>query len=1003
MARFNSVKKAVFLAASLFLIAFMLASCATDASSSGKMQTQPKKHISSAIFSQHGFRLVEQKQLTMISGTAYILEHIKSGAQVYYIDNDDKNLSFTISVSTPPEHDNGANHVLEHMTLSSTRSYPGKEVFFGASNTTLNTYMNASTAATYIQFPFSTTDERQFKQLADYYLSAVYEPTLDDYIFMREGFRYELPTKDSPLTINGIVYNEMKGANSNILRQANNIMRESLFPDTAVKNDSAGKTETIPTLTVEDIRDYHKKYFVPSNSIIGIYGDLDIDQFLAFLDGEWLSKYEKSIPLAKIPEQKPFAKPKSVFRNFPVAASYKADSKAVISKGYALSGVSEKEMPALMLLMNILNNDNSPLMKALDESNLADRYFISVSMATRQPQFEITAQNISPERASTFEHIVLKALKEIATDGVAPDLFNSVKADFYAGAVLARENTGIGLDILESMAVGEMSIGSKYAIATSNYDVQSVTMQNITKMVDRFLVNNNHSVLVIVSPKPGLAEEQEKAELDRLAKLKASMSASQINALVTQTSAFNAWLNSEDKRGQESVKKLQVLTPENLEAKIETPKIKDEMNGNIRHIHSFVKGPALRTTFYLNLSDLTPEELHYASLYMTLTGELAAGSMTEEQVDNQLSMLVLGLSTTVEPFYTSYERKQSYPVMNLSWYSELKNARKAEELVSTILYDTILDPSRLKVLISMEKARADRNLQTNAIYYALSRAGAACAPSYALYDHLAGIPYYQFVQKAYKEVSQNPSTVIEKMLAVREKMLVANSPIIITAGINSEEAANAGRWVTRRLREYNGKSSTNYTAISQPAKKTAFVIKDTVSYAASAQPVPIEKLQAFSLASDILSNEYYIPKIRLEGGAYGANAMTDRVYFSAYSARDPNPMRTLEIHKRAKNADLKLTKESVAPYIIARYGIETAPVGLYTQAFVNAVNYIRGYSIDDVKANLEKTKNTSVMEIEAAIRSINAGGCYAVLTNESTLKTADVPFDEVINLTNEGN
>lgn len=242
MARFNSVKKAVFLAVSLFLIVFMLASCATDASSSGKMQTQPKKHISSAIFSQHGFRLVEQKQITMISGTAYILEHIKSGAQVYYIDNDDKNLSFTISVSTPPEHDNGANHVLEHMTLSSTRSYPGKEVFFGASNTTLNTYMNASTAATYIQFPFSTTDERQFKQLADYYLSAVYEPTLDDYIFMREGFRYELPTKDSPLTINGIVYNEMKGANSNILRQANNIMRESLFPDTAVKNDSAGKT-----------------------------------------------------------------------------------------------------------------------------------------------------------------------------------------------------------------------------------------------------------------------------------------------------------------------------------------------------------------------------------------------------------------------------------------------------------------------------------------------------------------------------------------------------------------------------------------------------------------------------------------------------------------------------------------------------------------------------------------------------------------------------------------
>ena len=1000
MTHFNSVKKAAIQAVLIFLSIFMIIGCATTSSADKKTQVTQKKHISSAIFSQHGFRLVEQKKIEMINGTAYILEHIKSGAQVYYIDNDDNNLSFTVSVSTPPELDNGANHVLEHMTLSSTRSYPGKEVFFGASNTTLNTYMNASTAATYIQFPFSTTDERQFKQLADYYLSAVYEPTLDDFIFMREGFRYELPTKDSPLTINGIVYNEMKGANSNILRQANSIMRESLFPDTVVKNDSAGKIETIPTLTVEDVRKYHKTYFVPSNSIIGIYGDLDIDQFLAFLDGEWLSKYEKSIPLVKIPEQKSFSKPKSVYRNFPVAASYKADGKAVISKGFALTGISEKEMPTLMLLINILNNDNSPLMKALDESNLADHYFISVSMATRQPQFEITAQNITPEKASTFEHIVLKALKEIAAEGVDPDLFASVKADFYAGAVLARENTGIGLDILESMAVGEMAIGSKYAIATANYDVQNVTMQHISKMVDRFLVNNNHSVLVIVDPKPGLAEEKEKTERDRLAKLKVSMSPSQINALVTQTSAFNAWLNSEDKKGQESVKKLQVLTPESLDTDIEPPKIKEETWDNVRHIHSYVKGPALRTTFYLNLSDLTPEELHYAILYMTLTGELGAGSMTEEQVDYQLSMLVLGLNTTIEPFYTSYDRKNSYPVMNLSWYSELKNAKKAEQLVSTILYDTILDPSRLKVLISMEKARADRNLQTNAVYYALSRAGAACAQSYALYDHLSGIPYYQFIQKIYKDVSQNPSVVIEKMLAVRDKMLVANSPVIITAGINSEEAANAGKVITKKLREYSGKPSTNYTAISQPAKKTAFIIKDSVSYVASAQPIPVEKLQMFTLASDILSNEYYIPKIRLEGGAYGASSITDRVFFSAYSSRDPNPMRTLEFQKRTKTVDFKLKKETLAPYIIARYGLETAPTGIYTQAFVNAVNYIRNYSIDDLKANLEKTKNASVMDVESAIRNINAGECYVVMTNEQTYNTADVQFDEVVDLTN---
>lgn len=1000
MTQFKPAKTAVVMAAFFLLVTLMTNSCTST--SSKKNSVQSKKHISSSVFSQYGFRLVEQKQIEMVNGTAYILEHTQSGAQIYYIDNDDENLSFSITVSTPPELDNGANHILEHMTLASTQSYPGKEVFFGASNTTLNTYMNASTAATYIQFPFSTTDERQFKQLADYYMSAVYEPTLDDYIFMREGWRYEMPTKDSPLTINGIVYNEMKGANSNILRQSSVAMRESLFPDTVVKNDSAGKIENIPTLTAEDVRKYHEKYFVPSNSIIGIYGNLDIASFLDFLNQSWLSKYKKSISLVQIPEQKPFSKSKSVYRNFPVPSNYNADCKAVISKGFALTGINEKEMPTLMLLMNILDNDNSPLMKALDESNLADSYFINVSMATRQPVFEITAQNISPNKASTFEHIVISALQKIAQEGIDPDLFDSVKADFYAGAILARENTQIGLDLIESMAVGELSIGSKYSIATANYDVQNVTIQNASKLVDHFLVNNNHSVLVIIDPKPGLGEEQEKAERARLAKIKSSMTTEQINSIVSQTAAFNSWLNSEDEKGRQSIKKLQVLTPENLNTNLVPSNIKDETSGQFRHVHSYANGPALRTTLYLNLSDLTPEELHYANLYMTLIGDLGTNSLTEEQVDFQLSMLVLGLSTTVEPFYTSYERKNSYPVINLSWYAELKNTKKAEQLVSSILYDTVLDPSRLKVLISMEKARADRSLQSNATFYALSRTGAACASSYSLYNHLYGIPYYLFIQQAYKEVSKNPSTVIEKLIAVREKMLVANMPLVITVGTNSEAASEAGKVITKRLKEYDGTPCTNYTKIAQPAKRAAYIIKDSVSYLASAQSIPLDKLQAYSIASDILENEYYVPQIRLEGGAYGASANTDRVYFSAYTSRDPKPMRSLEIQKRASNAKLKITKESLAPYIIARHGVETSPIGLYTQAFIYAVNHVRGYSVEDWEANLEKTKKVSVMDVEAAIRNINASDCYVLFTNDATYRTSDVSFDEVIDLTNAG-
>ena len=994
----SSFFRFVFFGICFFSFSFCFFSCQT----SGSVPSAPAVKVSDTDFSVLGYRLLDTKRIDMVQGTAFILEHIKSGAIIQYVANDDKNLSFCVTVSTPPEQNNGANHILEHMTLASTKKYPGKEVFNGISNTTLNTFMNATTYTSYIQFPFSSPDERQFTKLADYYLSAVFEPDLDNMIFKREGWRYELDKESSPLKINGIVYNEMKGANSNILRALSASVRETLFPDTLIKNDSGGKTETIPSLSVDQLKAYHDKYFVPSNSIISVYGNLDIKSFLSFLDSEWLANYEKSIPLVEIAPQKPFDKSKSVYRNFPVTAGTKTAKTSVIAKGYAISGIEEKDIPALLLAINILNNQNSPLLQRLKASGIADSYFVSLNISTRQPQFEVIAQNMDSARASTFERYVTESFKSVADSGVDQMLFESIKSNYYANALLARENTSIGLEIVRSMAEGQLSVKSPYAFATASYDVQNVTEQDVQRVVDKYLVKNNHSVLAIIEPKAGLAEEQEQAELKRLEDYKKSLSKQEIQKLVTETAAFKKWLSEPDAVEAESVSRMHVLVPENLENTLDKVNVYDSKKNGYRTLHVNVTGSALQTGIMLNLSHLTPEELQYADLYLSLLGRLPAGTMSEEEVDYKLSKLILKVDSAVEPFYTDDTYTNSYPVMTFRWYSEPADSEEAEKLMRTILYNSILEPNRLKVLIAMEKGNADYQIQSNAVVYALKRALAASNPAHALTDWLTGIPSYDFIQQVYKDVNDNAAQIIEKLISARDKMLVAADPVIITTG-NRKAASESGVFIINKLGAFDAPVQKTYTQIKQPAAREAFLINDSVNYTATVQEFDKKDKIAFSIASDILSNEYYTPIIRLQGGAYGGYSAITGNTFCAYSFRDPSLDRTISTYRTVSKVlpSLELSQEKINPYIISRYGILTAPRGVYSKAYSDAIEYLHGITKAMRYDDIEKLKAISVSDVSDIISRIRCDDQYTVFCSPTALSSSVLKFDSVINLVNE--
>lgn len=992
--------------ATLVLVGCQSGGKSSSVSASSVLHGVQTRKVTAATFNNNGFRLIEKRQIAAVDGTAYILEHVQSGAHVYYVANDDKNLSFDITVSTPPENDNGANHVLEHICLASTKSYPGKEVFNGAANTTINTYMNAATSNTYIEFPFATTDQRQYQALADYYLSAVFEPSLEEFAFMREGWRYEMADENSPLTINGIVYNEMKGANANILRVASKAVTETLFCDTLVKNDYAGDPENIPSLSGEQLKAYHQKYFVPCNTIIGIYGDVEIESFLEFLNGKWLSRYQKTGDLARIEQQKPFEKSKYIFRQLPVSANTPTAGKSAISKGYALTGISDKDLPVMQLALRILNNQNSPLLKSLNKSRVADSYSVFANIATRQPQVEFVAENINSAKASTFEKLVLDALTQIAKNGVDSDLFESEKTNFYASALLARENTEVGLDLLSGMAADQITIGYRYASAQASYAVQDVTVEDVKNFVKKYFIENNHSALVIVEPKAGLAEQKEQELAENLANLKSRMSDAQKKSVVKKTKDFKAWLEEEDTVGAESVKKLQVLTPQNLNPALENYQIAETTEDGVRYLSTNASEKALLTRFMLNVSHLDNEELQYAKLYTSLIGGLPAGTYTEDQIDYQLSMLILGMTSRVHAQCDNYKTENYYPVFDYYWFTEPKNAQKAESLMTTILYDSVLDPNRLKVLVAMAKTNSERAMQNYAYSFAATRARAACFDGYILDDYLSGVPYYLFLQKVYKDMNKNPSVVIEKILNVRDKMLCANQPVVMYCGGKQNPLVKPGKTLVSRLNSYRGKSATNYTGLPKPAKKEAFIINDSASIV-SAVALDSSRELAYSIAADILTNEYYTPKIRLEGGAYGAGASINRPNaraYLAYSFRDPQADKTISTFNMvpffAKSAGI--TDQRIAPYLIAYYGRRTAPNGHYGEALLHFNNYLIGYTPEAELQNLQAIGSVKAKEVIEAMQNINARSQYTVFLSESEKKACKLEFDQVISLI-EGN
>ena len=494
----------------------------------------------------HGFRLIRQSEIKEISAETFLFEHEKSGARLFYVKNEDDNKVFHITFRTPPKDDTGVAHIVEHSTLCGSRKYPLKEPFVELVKGSLNTFLNAMTYPDKTMYPVASRNDKDFQNLMDVYLDAVFYPAMREnpQVLMQEGWHYEIDNPEAPLQYSGVVYNEMKGALSDPDDLLTDKITQALYPDTTYHYESGGDPAAIPQLTQEKFIAFHSRFYHPSNSYIYLYGDMDIEEKLAYLDREYLSHFDRIEVDSEIAAQQPFTEMKRVQTEYPIGADEDTKDKTYLSLVWSVPSIDAETALGVDVLMNaLLTREASPLRQALLDAHLGKDVDTASEAELRQPFLGVTVNGSEPERAEKFYGIVMDCLKKYAEEGLERTLleaslnsteFHLREADFGS----TPKGLIYGIQIMKSWLYdGEPEEYLRYEAALKTLR-DGLKTHYYEDLIRRILIDNPYCVLLTMQPSRTLAAEKEKRTAEELAARKAEMTPADIENIIADVKAL---------------------------------------------------------------------------------------------------------------------------------------------------------------------------------------------------------------------------------------------------------------------------------------------------------------------------------------------------------------------------------------------------------------------------------------------------------------------------------
>lgn len=960
------------------------------------------------------YEILDEHRVEDVQSDGFILRHKKSGARIAILSNNDDNKVFYIGFRTPPEDETGVPHIIEHTTLCGSKKFPVKDPFIELAKGSLNTFLNAMTYPDKTVYPVASCNDQDFKNLMDVYLDAVFNPNITKYeeIFKQEGWHYELTGKDDELKINGVVYNEMKGAYSSPDEVLSSQIYRSLFPDNTYSKDSGGNPEYIPKLTYEAYLDFYHKYYHPSNSYIYLYGDMDVVERLEWLDKEYLSLYDYKKVNSEINKQPAFDEIKNVEAQYSITMDDSQENKTYLSYNRVVGdSLDEMLYQAFDVLDYALVSSPGALVKqALIDAGIGDDVYGSYDAGILQPVFSFVAKNANASQADEFESIIESTLKEVVKTGINKEALlagiNSSEFKFRE-ADFGQFPKGLlfGLNCLDSWLFDDMKpFIHLECLGTFAKLRKAVDTDYFEKLIQEYLLDNTHGSSVTVKPKRGLGNEREEALAKELSDYKASLSDEEIKKLIEDTEHLKKY--QEEPSSDEDLRKLPMLTRADMKKNaMPFSNIEDELLDVKVVRHDIESNGIDYISFLFDAGDFAQSELGYLGFFTNALGLVSTEKYSYTDLANATNIYTGGISTGTASHPDIKDRNNFVFKFEVKLKVLEKNLDKALELMEQMLLTSdFTDTKRLGELVAQIKARLQANLSSSGHLVAAMRSMSSFS-RYALYqDELKGVAFYRSICRIEKELSESPKSVSDKLAAIAKKLFARNRMLISFTG-NNKAYGNAKPSLEKVIAGFNKMSAVgNQAEVHFNTAKEAFIDASQIQYVAKTGDFICEGYEytgALRLLRIILSYDYLWINVRVKGGAYGCMntfLRSGESYFVSY--RDPNLSDTLDVYDRIPEyiKSFSPDERDMTKYIIGTFSALDTPMNPEAKGSRSLSAYLEGITYEQIQKERNEILNAQPEDIRRLadlVEAVLKKDSICVIGNENMIKESAGLFENV--------
>ncbi len=965
----------------------------------------------------HGFTIDRVENLPEIDGTAAVLTHDASGARLLYLKNDDPNKAFCISFKTPPADSTGVFHILEHSVLCGSRKFPVKEPFVNLLKTSMQTFLNAMTFPDKTMYPVASTNEQDLLNLMDVYLDAVLHPAIYEKknIFEQEGWHYELDA-DERLSINGVVYNEMKGALSSPDSVLYDALAAALFPDTAYRFESGGDPRFIPELTYEQFLEEHRKHYRLDNSYLTVYGNVDIDRILEFLDERYLGP---DAAANKGPAPNPLVEQAPVVASNVEVRMKTAPENAMAGIGYVCGHIRDRKriVAADILIDALFGSNEAPLKRALLDADIADDVSAFLADSMLQPFVMVQARGTREDSLATMQRVLEERVRTLVEGGIDSDLVEGAIA--HAEFVMREHDFGMADGV--ALAVSSMAgwlydddLATSYVRYEDDFrelrqDAKHGYFENLAR--ELFLENNHWASVRLVAAHP----DEPDPETERLRAVEQTLDQDARDAIAQDVENLRKAQEAPD--APEDVAKLPRLSRADIGCAPERSAYRIDRTTPVPCIIHDVSTHGIVYTYrYFDIAGLSRDDLPYATILSLLLGKLDTSLHTAAQIDTLVQNQLGTMSFFIETSEDMRDASAFKPLFVVGASALAENTAYASSLPNEVMAKTAFsDFDKIKDVLVQKRTGMEQTFANAGHNAALARATAHLTPAGAFRDMTGGVGFYRFLRALIADFDTRKDELAERLGAVARRIF---SPERVTLSFAGPADALDAFWNAGGALDKTASSKTTLSAQADaradriaplPAAAEAFVVPCDVVYAARAYDLrtlecPYEG--AWGVAARALSYDYLWNEVRVKGGAYGVGFQATRSGAARfYSYRDPRLDETLTRFESAAAwmGAFDADDAEMDGYVVSTVASFDAPQKARELVRRQDSDIFQGFTPADradLRNSIISVDAQSIRRLAAVIEQINEQGTVCVFGSKSIIENAHADL-QVFDLLNE--